>query len=233
MVPKGVRIPALSVAFVLVGALSACGDDDTSGAGTSTTITIAPTSYVTRQPVTTTTTGTTTRPEPGDPVAGEQEYEVQAGDFLALIAEKFDVGVDEIVNYNQWADGIEHGLFPGEIIKIPPGGRVPEPDNGVTTDPPTEISDTRVTTDSTDDTETTDTTDATETTDDTEPSTGTTQPDNCEPGSYTVVAGDFPIAVAQNFDVTLDQLNAANANTSGYDSFYPGLEIVIPAASDC
>ncbi|MEJ7722452.1 MAG: hypothetical protein WKF58_19380 [Ilumatobacteraceae bacterium] len=39
--------------------------------------------------------------------------------------------------------------------------------------------------------------------------------------------------MAQNFDVTLDQLNAANANTAGYAGFYPGLEIVIPAASDC
>jgi hypothetical protein len=28
-------------------------------------------------------------------------------------------------------------------------------------------------------------------------------------------------------------LNAANANTSGYGAFFVGLEIVIPAKSDC
>jgi LysM repeat protein len=65
--------------------------------------------------------------------------------------------------------------------------------------------------------------------------TATTQAglgDNCVAGSYTLEAGDYPNKVAQKFDVTVDQLNAANANTPGYSSFYVGLEIVIPA-KDC
>lgn len=57
--------------------------------------------------------------------------------------------------------------------------------------------------------------------------------DNCAEGRYTLVDGDYPAVVAANFDVTLDALNAANANTSGYGAFYVGLEIVIPAKADC
>ena len=34
--------------------------------------------------------------------------------------------------------------------------------------------------------------------------------------------------VAEKFDVTVEALDAANANTNGYSSFYPGLKIVIP-----
>jgi hypothetical protein len=30
--------------------------------------------------------------------------------------------------------------------------------------------------------------------------------------------------------VTVEQLDAANANTPGYSAFYPGLEIVIPCS---
>jgi len=53
--------------------------------------------------------------------------------------------------------------------------------------------------------------------------------DNCDQGTYTIVAGDVPSKVANKFDVTVEALNAANSGTSGYSSFYVGLEIVIPA----
>ena len=56
--------------------------------------------------------------------------------------------------------------------------------------------------------------------------------DNCKAGDYTIEAGDTPIGVANKFDVTVDQLNAANASTSGYGAFYVGLVIVIPE-KDC
>ena len=57
--------------------------------------------------------------------------------------------------------------------------------------------------------------------------------DNCSQGTYTIVEGDYIGKVASKFDVTVDALNAANASTPGYSSFYVGLEIVIPAKSDC
>ena len=43
---------------------------------------------------------------------------------------------------------------------------------------------------------------------------------------------DLPRVSAQA-DVTVEALRAANANTAGYSSFYPGLTIVIPGKSDC
>ncbi len=58
--------------------------------------------------------------------------------------------------------------------------------------------------------------------------------DNCEAGSYVIEAGDTTrFAVANKFDVTVDAMDAANASTNGYDAFYPGLSIVIPAKDDC
>ena len=65
------------------------------------------------------------------------------------------------------------------------------------------------------------------------PATGDPAADRCSPGTYTVEEGDYPIGVAEKFDVTIDALNTANASTAGYSSFYPGLEIVIPAATNC
>jgi LysM repeat protein len=66
---------------------------------------------------------------------------------------------------------------------------------------------------------------------------GETIPDsgsNCPAGSYTIEAGDTArTKVASKFDVTVEALDAANASTSGYSGFYPGLKIVIPAKADC
>jgi hypothetical protein len=39
--------------------------------------------------------------------------------------------------------------------------------------------------------------------------------------------------VANKFDVTVEALRAANSGTDDYSVFYVGLEIVIPAKSDC
>ena len=57
--------------------------------------------------------------------------------------------------------------------------------------------------------------------------------DNCGAGSHTIVEGDVPYKVAQKYDVTVEQLAAANVNTAGYSSFYVGLVIVIPPKADC
>ena len=66
---------------------------------------------------------------------------------------------------------------------------------------------------------------------------GETIPDsgsNCPAGQYTIEASDTArTKVAEKFDVTVDALDAANAGTSGYGAFYPGLKIVIPAKAGC
>jgi hypothetical protein len=62
-------------------------------------------------------------------------------------------------------------------------------------------------------------------------STATTlsAPGECVPGKYTIQTTDTSrIKVADKFDVTVQALDAANANTAGYSSFYAGLEIIIP-----
>ena len=53
-------------------------------------------------------------------------------------------------------------------------------------------------------------------------------PGVCVPGTYEIEDGDFPIRVAEKFDITVDALNAANAATEGYGAFFPGLKIIIP-----
>jgi hypothetical protein len=61
------------------------------------------------------------------------------------------------------------------------------------------------------------------------PITGTLPPPGeCIPGTYEIEEGDFPLRVAEKFDVTVAALDAANANTDGYGAFFPGLDIVIP-----
>ena len=59
-----------------------------------------------------------TRTSEGDSPAGVT-YTVQAGDVLVGIAGWFCVNADEVVSVNGWADGFEHALFPGDVIKIP------------------------------------------------------------------------------------------------------------------
>lgn len=56
---------------------------------------------------------------------------------------------------------------------------------------------------------------------------------NCIAGTYVIVAGDLPSRVAKKFDITVDQLAAANANTPGYRNFVVGTTLVIPKKDGC
>jgi LysM repeat protein len=49
--------------------------------------------------------------------------------------------------------------------------------------------------------------------------------------SYTIGPKDVPYTVANKFGVTVDALALANAGTTGYGAFYPGLVIKIPAGA--
>ncbi len=186
---------------ILVGALvlASCGNDATGGA-TASTINLDATNYIVKEPVTTTIAPLSVVEETS---TGSQTYVVQSGDYAIKIAEKFGVPLEDLLNFNGWATGSEFP-FPGEEIKIPPGGTAQE---GAAADA------------------------------DDAASAGETIPDagsNCAPGSYTIEAGDTARSkVANKFDVTVEALDAANAGTSGYSAFYPGLKIVIPAKADC
>ena len=61
---------------------------------------------------------------------------------------------------------------------------------------------------------------------------GPTCPDGSEQETYTIESGDFLGRVANKLDVTVEQLNAANEQTGGYEVFYPGLEIMVPCEGE-
>ena len=194
--------------------LAACGGSSDSGATQSTIdLSQASTAFVVRPPATTV---------PGFTVDGvavavteEQEYVIQSGDYPLKVAADFNVSLEDLIAYNEWGSADE---FPGigTPIKIPPGATAV----GVVTDAE---GDSAVI--------------VAEGNGDGDPDvTIVTIPDagdNCAAGSYTLVDGDYPQKVADQFDVTVPALRAANSRTSGYNAFYVGLEIVIPAKADC
>lgn len=104
------------LALVLVLALAACGNGD-EDEGTEET-----TPAGTSQPVE--TTDPVTEPdEPTPTPTAEPEpetYEVQQGDTLWDIAERFGTSVDAIVEANDLDD--PSSIFPGDELVIPPDG---------------------------------------------------------------------------------------------------------------
>ena len=200
------RVGAI-VGPILFGAflLASCGATDDAETRSTIDLSAASTAFVVRPPATTTPADTVG--EDGV-VTTEQEYVVQPGDTPIGVANAFGVSLDELVSYNEWPTAALP--FPGETIKIPPGGTAPGAQAAA------ESTSTETETD--------------------EAAPAATIPDagdNCSPGEYTIEENDIPIRVAEKFDVTVDALNAANATTSGYNAFYVGLEIVIPAKADC
>lgn len=106
MSPSAVRVPvtrALAVAGVVIGA-AACGTTD--GASQERLPPI-------RTTVASTTTTTTTIPP------GQRFYTVNSGDTLAVIAERFEVTVQSIVD----ANGLENpdDIQAGQTLEIPSG----------------------------------------------------------------------------------------------------------------
>ena len=210
----GARRLGAIVGPVLIGAfvLASCGADDTGATQSTINLDSSSTAFVVRPPATTEPPADSAVAAEGV-VEGTQDYEVQAGDYPYLLVERFGITLEDLLAVNEWAS-VNEFAGPGAIILIPPGGKsvaevaasasAPAATSG---EGETETSDPAVTI----------------------PDAG----DNCPAGSYTIVAGDYLGKVASNFDVTVEALNAANASTSGYSSFYPGLVIVIPAKTDC
>jgi LysM repeat protein len=202
-----------SLAFALV--LSACGDD---GSTTQPTIIIQPSTFST---IVSTTAPAAAAPAGGaavgGTVAGTQVYEVQSGDFLGGIADDYGIPPESIANFNQWDNGVEHMLHPGDMINIPPGAQVP-----ATGDEADEE-------DSSSDEESADTEADQEEVDPDDPPRCS---DGSRQGTYTIEAGDIPALVAESLDVTVDQLDEANANTPGYSAFIVGADILVPCGDE-
>lgn len=189
---------------------SGCGGTSADGAN-ATLVNIQPTTYTEIPPVTTTTT--TTLPPLDELPEGtrspvEQTYTIRAGDSLAAIAADFDITLEQLVNYNQFPNGANQLILPGDEIKIPPGALVPgsatasDPGTG-TGDPGTE--------------------------------TGTDEPDEPETGAgcvHTISAGENPSRVANQYDITVDELFAANPG-GVMDTFLVGATLNIPPNGSC
>lgn len=214
----GARRLVAIVGPVLVGAfaLASCGADDTGATQSTINLDSSSTAFVVRPPATTVAPNDTAAGAVEGVVEGTQDYEVQAGDYPYLLVERFGVTLEDLLAVNEWAS-VNEFAGPGTIILIPPGGKsVAEVAASASSDTSTDDTATETETETADPAATI-------------PDAG----DNCPPGSYTVADGDYLGKVAGKFDVTVEALNAANASTSGYNSFYPGLVIVIPAKADC
>jgi LysM repeat protein len=197
---------------VLVGVflLASCGGADSGATQSTIDLSAASTAFVVRPPATTAAPQDSVAPEAGAIVETEQDYVIQAGDYPYKLVEQFGVTLEDLVAYNEWGSANEFPP-PGVTIKIPPGGKAPGAPSVDTASAATETADTTPAA--------------------TIPDAG----DNCDQGTYTIVANDVPSKVANKFDVTVEALAAANSGTAGYGSFYVGLEIVIPAKdpADC
>jgi len=195
--------------------LAACGSGSDDGATESTIdLSEGSTAFVVRPPETTVAAETTV--VAGGVSAAAQDYTIQSGDYPLKVAQQFGVTVDELVAFNEWGSANEFP-FPGTVIKIPPGATVAAatPETTVAAAPATE-------------------TEAAAAPESTAPaSTIPDAGDNCGAGEHIVEAGDIPISVAKKYDVTLDALNASNADNPAYSQFIPGQIIIIPGKAEC
>jgi LysM repeat protein len=208
--PRAVIFAAVGVGPLLLA--SGCGGSTPTGAS-ATIANIQPTSFVEVPPATTTTT-TTTIPQ-GDLPAGtrspsQQTYTIQGGDSLGKIAALYDITLEQLVNYNQFPDGAGQLILPGDTIKIPPDALVP----GTATDT------------------------GGDTGTDTGTDSGTDSGDDGDDGdtgvgcTHTIVAGENPSKVANQYDITTEELFAANPG-GVMDNFLIGDTLNIPASGTC
>jgi LysM repeat protein len=204
-----------SLAFAI--ALSACGGN---GDETQPTIIIQPSSYSTIVSTTAAQASPSGQQANGGTVAGTQVYEVQSGDFISGIAADYGIPPESIANFNQWDDGLNHVIQPGDVINIPPGAQVPDADSDEDEEDSGSADE--------EEPDTTEEEDEEAASSDDEPRC----PDGELQGTYTIEEGDFPGAVAESLNVTLDQLEEANANTPGYSAFIVGTDILVPCGDE-
>jgi LysM repeat protein len=134
-------------------------------------------------------------------------YRVRRGDALPLIADRYDVSVEDLVDANGWADGALHPIYPGDEVRIPEFAEQPQeavtderPDDGLGTMP--------------------------------DPGGGPLCPDGSERDTYRIVAGDFISRVADKNDISIEELEAANVDNPAYQVFAPGQELWLPCEGE-
>ena len=204
--PRALAFAALAASPIL--SLTSCGGD---AEGAKTTLgTVQTTSYVVEDPVTTTSTTTIPSATPGGQVdPNEQIHVVVAGDSVYKIASLYGITPDALVNYNDWPEGINHPLFQGDQVKIPPNSQVPSASPATQAPSSSGGGDT---------------------------GGGTTQTSAPASGvgcTHTIVSGDNPTRVAKKYNITVDELAAANAGNPAYQNFLIGSSLSIPANGTC
>jgi LysM repeat protein len=205
------RICVPVVAGALLLGLSSCGDDDDSAAVS--TVQIRPSSYSIKEPATTTTVPTSAVADAKGRSAAEQTFIVKTSkDVPFNIARRYDIKLEELRNYNGWAADFHDAPGIGGTVRIPPGAKFIGP-NATTTTAAGSTGDTTSSSGS---------------------ATGSSAPagDRCHP-TYTVKAGDAPLVVTRKFNITIEQLNAANTDTPNWPNLYTGRKIKLPPPADC
>src|SRR5262245_44114202 len=119
---RSLGFASIGGSLVFAVALSACGGN---GDETQPTIIIQPSSYSTIVSTTAAQASPSGQQANGGTVAGTQVYEVQSGDFISGIAADYGIPPESIANFNQWDDGLNHVIQPGDTIHIPPGAQAP------------------------------------------------------------------------------------------------------------
>lgn len=223
---------ASGLALGLITVLGGCGSSGQTT--TAATITIAPQSYQSK-PAPTLEPQVTTAPTASEDGTTDQvqTYVVEPGDYPSTVAEKFGITLEELLAFNDWElVGNIAPDFPGAggTVKIPAGAKFVDPN----------ASDEDEDADASDEEEEEPEVAPGDTTEDgaiiEAPPTNIiddASADRCVPGKYTLENGDYPGAVANKFDVSVEDMAAANRSTPNYSSFIVGTEIIIPAADDC
>jgi LysM repeat protein len=198
------RLAFLAGLPLLASIAAGCGSSSSSGPSTTTLRVTLSTQYQT-QPITPSTTATTV---PLGQVTPEQTYTVQSGDVPVNVAKRFNVTLEALNAAN--AATPNYGVFyPGLEIIIPASTAAPTTAGSAT---PTPAASTPASTPTSNSTASSGT-------------AGGSTSGGCSGGTYTIVEGDYPLKVAEKLGTTVEALNAANAGTSGYSAFYPGLKI--------
>ena len=122
----------------------------------------------------------------------------ERGDALPLIANRYDITVEELADFNDWEDGAFHPIYPGDEVRIPEFAEAPEDEESPTSGPTTGSARCP------------------------RPGGGPLCPDGSERDLYEIVTGDFISRVADKNDLSIEELEAVNAENPAYQVVRPG-----------